>query len=38
LAKANIDLVAGRKEKERKTRNDIGKGSGEIDEAEEFNT
>jgi hypothetical protein len=30
-------LVAGRKKK-RKTRNEVGKGSGKYDEAEEFNT
>jgi hypothetical protein len=31
----NIDLVAGRKKKERKTQNEVGKGSGKSNEAEE---
>ena len=32
MAKANIDLVAGRKKKKRKIRNQVGKGSGSNDE------
>jgi hypothetical protein len=35
MAYANNDLVAGRK---RKTPNEVGKGNGKNDEAEEFNT
>jgi hypothetical protein len=32
------DLVAGGKKKKRKIRNEVGKGSGKSNEAEEFNT
>jgi hypothetical protein len=35
---ANNDLVGGRKKKKRKTRNEVGKGNGKSDEAEEFYT
>jgi hypothetical protein len=38
MAYANNDLVAGRKRKKRKKRNEVGKGNGKSDEAEEFNT
>jgi hypothetical protein len=31
------ELVAGKKKKKRKTRNEVGKGSGKSDEAEESN-
>jgi hypothetical protein len=35
----NNDLVTGRKKKKRrKTRNEVAKGSGKSDEAEEFNS
>jgi hypothetical protein len=34
----NIDLVARRKKKRRKTRNEVRKRSGKSDEAEESNT
>jgi hypothetical protein len=37
MAYANNDLVTGRKKK-RKSRIEVGKGSGKSDEAEEFNT
>jgi len=37
VARANIDLVAGRKKKKRKIRNEVGKGSDKSDEAEEHN-
>jgi hypothetical protein len=34
-----VKYIAGRKKKKkRKTRNEVGKGSGKSDEAEEFNT
>ena len=38
MDKVNIDLVAGRKKKKRKIRNEEGKGSGKSEEAEEYNT
>ena len=38
MAKANVDLVAGRKKKKRKILNEVGKGSDKSDEAEESNT
>jgi hypothetical protein len=34
----NIDLIAGRKKREREPRNEVGKASGEFDEAEESST
>jgi hypothetical protein len=37
MALANNDLVAGRKKKERKNRNEVGKSSGKSGEAEELN-
>jgi hypothetical protein len=38
MASANIDLVTRRKKKNRKTGNEVGKGSHKSDEAEESNT
>jgi len=38
VARVNIELVAGRKKMRRKIRNEVGKGSDKIDEAEEYNT
>jgi hypothetical protein len=38
MAQGNNDQVAGRKKKKRKTLNEVVKGSGESDEAEEFNS
>jgi hypothetical protein len=38
VAKAFVDLIAGRKKKWRKSRNEVGKASGEGDEAEESST
>jgi hypothetical protein len=34
----NIDLIAGRKKRGKNPRNEVGKASGEFDEAEEFST
>jgi hypothetical protein len=38
MAYVNDDLVARRKKKRRKTQNQVGKGSGKSEEAEEFYT